>query len=211
MEIIAAAIENYCQQHTTKVDALLAKIERETYLHVLQPHMLSGAVQGQLLKLLCQLSNANYVLEFGTYTGYATLCLAQGLSPNGTIITIEKNDEVADRAQHYFTESAYAYQIQLKIGNAVDILPTLPHTFDVVFIDADKKSNRLYYDWSIDHCRQGALIIIDNVLWKGRVTDTIPDKDTQAIMDFNTYINNDTRIQKILLPLRDGLYITRKL
>ncbi len=211
MEIIAADIQNYCQQHSSKVDALLTKIERETYLHVLQPHMLSGAVQGQLLKLLCQLSNANYVLEFGTYTGYATLCMAQGLVTNGTIITIEKNDEVAERAQQYFTESAYAYQIQLKVGNALDILPTLQHTFDVVFIDADKKNNKLYYDWSINHCRQGALIIIDNVLWKGRVTDALPDKDTQAIIDFNTYINNDTRIQKILLPLRDGLYITRKL
>lgn len=211
MEITTNAIENYCAQHSTPVNELLHRIERETYLEVLQPHMLSGVVQGQLLSMLCSLINAEFVLEFGTYTGYATLCMAQALAPNGKLITLEKNDEVAERAQQYFNQSNHAAQIDLRVGNAIDILPTLTHTFDFVFIDADKKNNKLYYDWSVTHCRKGALILIDNVLWKGRVTNTVPDKDTQAIMDFNTYVNNDARVQKLMLPLRDGLYLTRKL
>ncbi|MBC7410913.1 MAG: class I SAM-dependent methyltransferase [Bacteroidia bacterium] len=211
MEITTSAIDHYCALHTTLVHDLLHRIERETYLEVLQPHMLSGTVQGQLLSMLCSLINAEFVLEFGTYTGYATLCMAQALANNGKLITLEKNDEIAERAQQYFNQSNYASQIDLRVGNAIDILPTLTHTFDFVFIDADKKNNKLYYDWSVTHCRKGALIIIDNVLWKGRVTNTTPDKDTQAIMEFNTYVNNDNRTEKIMLPLRDGLYLTRKL
>jgi caffeoyl-CoA O-methyltransferase len=212
MEITTNAIDIYCEAHTTHFDDLLSRIERETYLNVLQPHMLSGVVQGQLLQLLCSLSNASNVLEFGTYTGYATLCMAKALQPNGKVITLEKNDEIAERAQAYFNESNYIANIDLRVGNALDILPTLEHLkFDFVFIDADKKNNKTYFDWSLHHTRKGGVIVIDNVLWKGRVTNTQPDKDTQNILDFNSYINMHTGIEKLMLPIRDGLYITRKL
>ncbi len=173
--------------------------------------MLSGHLQGRVLSLLSKLISPNTILEIGTFTGYATLCLAEGLKAGGTLHTIDINEELEDRVRAYFQESPYAEQIEYHLGNAMDIIPTLKQSFDLVFIDADKKNNINYYNLVIDKVPAGGLILIDNVLWKGKVLQEDYDKQTELILELNKQIAADPRVEKVILPLRDGLFLIRKL
>ena len=191
---------------------LLALLNRETHAKVLQPRMLSGHVQGRLLALFSSMMRPRRVLEIGTYTGYSALCLAEGLTEDGLLITIDVNEELEDFTRSFFDKSPYKNKIDYRIANAVELIPTLPDTFDLVFIDADKLNYALYYDLVIDKVRPGGVIIADNVLWSGKVvqTDKKIDKDTQNLLDFNQKVHNDPRVSNLLLPIRDGLMIAYK-
>lgn len=189
---------------------LLKRIDRETQLEVLMPRMLSGHLQGRMLSMLSKIMSPRRILEIGTFTGYATLCFAEGLVGDGKIITLDINEELEDRVRGYFELSAVQHQIDYRIGNAVDIIPTLDEVFDIVFIDADKKNNGNYYNLIFDKVRSGGLIITDNVLWSGKVLTNINDTDTSNIHTFNQMVAADQRVEKLILPLRDGLFIARK-
>ncbi|MNT18048.1 putative O-methyltransferase [compost metagenome] len=174
------------------------------------PHMLSGHYQGRVLSLLSKLVAPKRILEIGTFTGYATLCLAEGLQEDGILHTIDINAEQQERVQRYFDESAFADKISYHIGDAAVILPTLDETFDLVFIDADKKRNLYYFETIINQVPSGGLILIDNVLWKGKVLDSKPDNQTKQIIDLNARLAQDKRVEKVILPIRDGLFALRK-
>ena len=212
MEFIPEDLQKYVEDHSEKESDLLSQINRETHLHVLKPRMLSGHLQGRVLSMLSSMIQPSSILEIGTYTGYATLCLAEGLRPDGTIVTIDSNEELSIRTQQYFDSSSYRDQIQLKIGNALDIIPTLNTTWDLVFIDADKENYSNYFDLVIDHMSSQGYIIADNVLWSGKVSDmTKSDEATNSIRAFNDKVHADERIQNVLFPIRDGLMIMKKL
>lgn len=208
-----AKLLSYVEQFTSPESPILQQIVRETHLEVLMPRMLSGHFQGRLLALLSTLMKPKTVLEIGTFTGYATLCLAEGLPSEGKIITIEINAELENRLHRYFEAAGYLSQIDLRIGNAMQVLDTLEETFDLVFIDADKKNYLHYYQKVMPKVKLGGLIIADNVLWSGKVTTPIEqmDKDTQAIHLFNEFVKKDTSVEQILLPIRDGLYLIKKI
>ena len=199
-------LENSCEPEP----ALLQKINRETQLEVLKPRMLSGHFQGRVLNMLTKMMQPKMILEVGTYTGYATLCFAEGLNPDAQIITLDINEELEDRVRGYFKASAFDAQIDYRIGDAAQIIPTLTDIFDVVFIDADKINNGLYYDLIFDKVRSGGLIIVDNVLWSGKVVAKSTDPDTSNILSFNEKVSADSRVEKLILPLRDGLFLIRK-
>ena len=212
MEFIDSNLDKYVVEHTSLENDLLKKIQRETHLNVLQPRMLSGPFQGRFLSLISSLVQPNKILEIGTYTGYSALCLAEGLSKSGTLITIDINDELEERVKGYFQESSFSDQLTLKIGPALSIIPKLEHDFDLVFIDADKKNYINYYKEIFPKVKVGGLIIADNVLWSGKVVDQdAQDPDTQLLRDFNLMIQNDSRVSNILLPIRDGLMLVRKI
>jgi predicted O-methyltransferase YrrM len=200
----------YAEQHTTTEDEVLQALRRETYLKVLQPQMLSGQIQGQLLTFFSQMLQPKAILEIGTFTGYAAICLAKGLTQNGIMHTIEVNEEKETIIRKYLAKANLNNKVQLHIGDAAQIIPTLTETFDLVFIDAGKKHNALYYDMIFDRVRQGGFIITDNVLWKGKVTEDTNDKRTRLIDEFNKKIQGDERVENLLLPVRDGLMIVRK-
>jgi len=197
---------NYCEPESE----LLKRIDRETNLKVLMPRMLSGHYQGRVLSFLSKMINPGRVLEIGTFTGYATLCLAEGLSENGIIYTLDINEELEDMVRRNFAESEYNSQIKYILGDATQTVTSLDETFDLVFIDADKKNNGTYYDLVFNKIRPGGLIIVDNVLWSGKVLNTNQDKDTKNITTFNDKIAADDRVEKLILPVRDGLFIIRK-
>lgn len=197
---------NYCEPENT----LLQKIDRETNLKVLMPRMLSGHYQGRVLSMLSKMINPTKILEIGTFTGYATLCLAEGLTEKGIIYTLDINEELEEMVRSNFAESEYNHKIKYITGDANETLNTLNETFDLVFIDADKKNNGTYYDKIFDHVRPGGLIIVDNVLWSGKVLQANPDKDTKNITTFNDKILADSRVEKLILPVRDGLFVIRK-
>jgi len=212
MDFIDSNLDKYVVEHTSLENDLLKKIQRETHLNVLQPRMLSGPFQGRFLSLISSLIQPNKILEIGTYTGYSALCLAEGLSKSGTLITIDINDEIEERVKGYFQESSFADKLTLKIGPALSIIPQLQHEFDLVFIDADKKNYINYYNEIFPKVRVGGLIIADNVLWSGKVVDqNAQDSDTQLLRDFNLLIQEDARVSNILLPIRDGLMVVRKI
>lgn len=211
MEFISPELQQYVTEHSSAVSPLLSQIDRETHLEVLQPRMLSGHFQGRVLSMLAQLLKPTAILEIGTYTGYSALCLAEGLSPDGKLITIDVNEELAPRVRSYFEASAYAQQIDYRIANAAQIIPTLPYTFDLIFIDADKQQYPLYYEQALEKLKPGGFILIDNVLWSGKVLDTQhQDKDSVLLRELNLKISQDVRVEKVLLPIRDGLYLIRK-
>ncbi len=189
---------------------LLKKIDRETNLKVLMPRMLSGHYQGRVLSMLSKLISPSRILEIGTFTGYATLCLAEGLSKDGQIYTLDINEELEDMVRANFAESEYDGKINYIIGDANHTLNKLDEIFDMVFIDADKKNNGNYYDMVFERVRPGGLIIVDNVLWSGKVLNANQDKDTKNITNFNDKISADDRVEKLILPVRDGLFIIRK-
>lgn len=189
---------------------LLKRINRETYLRETMPHMLSGHFQGRVLSLLSHLVRPKRVLEIGTFTGYATLCLAEGLAEGGEVHTIDINEEQQERVQSYFDASPYGNAINYHIGDAADIIGRIPGEFDLVFIDADKKRNLYYFQQLIERTVTGGLILIDNVLWKGKVLLDNPDNQTKAILELNQTLANDGRIEKLILPIRDGLFVIRK-
>jgi predicted O-methyltransferase YrrM len=203
---LSAYLEKSCEQEPE----LLKRIDRETQLEVLMPRMVSGHFQGRVLSFLSKMMQPKRVLEIGTFTGYATLCLAEGLLKDGKIITIDINEELEDRVRGYFSASAFNEKIDYRIGNAVDLVPSIDEIFDIVFIDADKKNNGLYYHQIFDKVRSGGLILIDNVLWSGKVVANKTDQDTTNILTFNEMISADERVEKLILPIRDGLFIVRK-
>lgn len=212
MNIVDVNIAAYCQQHTTAESPLLQQLNRDTHAQVLQPRMLSGHFQGRFLAMISQMIQPSYILEIGTYTGYSALCLAEGLSPNGKLITLDINEEIERFTRKHFDASAFALQIDFRIGDAAKIIPTLPDAIDLVFIDADKTNYQTYYDLLIDKVRNGGYLLIDNVLWDGKVINkTAADKKTKAIKAFNEFVQNDPRTTNILLPIRDGILLARKL
>lgn len=200
----------YLEQTCDSESELLQRINRDTYIKETKAHMLSGHFQGRVLSLLSKMVTPKEILEIGTFTGYATLCLAEGLKEGGIIHTIDINEELQDRVQAYFDSSSYRHQIKYHIGDALDVIPQIEGNFDLVFIDADKKRNQLYYDMVIDRVLSGGLILVDNVLWKGRLFDENPDNQTKQILELNKNLATDQRVEKLILPIRDGLFVLRK-
>jgi len=196
----------YCEPESE----LLQRIDRETHLKVLMPRMISGHYQGRVLSMLSKMITPNRILEIGTFTGYATLCLAEGLAQNGKLFTLDINVELEDMVRKNFADSAYNDKINYILGNAEETLNELDEVFDLVFIDADKKNNGTYYDMVFDKIRPGGLIIVDNVLWSGKIVRNEQDKDTKNISTFNDKVAADIRVEKLILPVRDGLFIIRK-
>ncbi len=211
MNFLDPEIEAYAEAHTTPESALLAQITRDTYLEVLQPRMLSGHLQGRVLSMLSKMIRPNSILEIGTYTGYSALCLAEGLSEQGTLLTIDKNMELYDRANAYFSESTFVSKIKMLKGDALSIVPKLEQKWDLIFIDADKENYQNYYDLTLPNLNKGGFIIADNVLWSGKVIDANEnDADTCALRSFNTSLIEDDRVEVLMLPVRDGLTVVRK-
>jgi predicted O-methyltransferase YrrM len=211
MEFISEELQRYSELHTTPEDALLQQINRHTHANVLRSRMLSGHLQGRLLAMVSKMLRPERILEIGTYTGYSALCLAEGLTNNGKVITIDVNEELEQRVRAFFSESRFANKIDFRIGDARSIIPSIEEPLDLVFIDADKENYSLYFDLVIDKVREGGLILADNVLWSGKVVQDKPDKDTKAILDFNRKIQQDQRVENVLLPVRDGIMMIRKL
>ena len=211
MNFLDSNLEAYVAKHTEQEPILLQKLARETQLKVLQPRMLSGAYQGRLLALLSKLASPKRILEIGTYTGYSALCLAEGLQTDGQIDTIDKNEELSDMQRRYFDASGYGNRICQHLGNASEIIPTIKGTFDFVFIDADKEQYPLYFDLIVDRLRSGGLIIADNVLWSGKVMEIAVDEATRSLQFFNKKVASDKRVETLILPVRDGLTLLRKL
>jgi len=210
MQIISEELNDYLSNTCENENALLKKIDRETQLEVLMPRMISGHYQGRVLSLLSKILNPKRILEIGTFTGYATLCLAEGLVNEGKIITIDINEELEDKVRGYFSESGFEDKIDYRIGNAVELIPDINEQFDLVFIDADKKNNGVYYDLIFDKLKSGGIILVDNVLWSGKVLTNINDTDTSNISTFNQMVTNDARVEKLILPIRDGIFVIRK-
>ena len=205
------AIEEYLEQHTTPMDEVLAELYRETHLHAMNPRMASGPVQGRFLQFICQLMHPKKVLEIGTFTGFSTICMARGMAHDGLLTTIEANEEYEGMIRKYLVKAGVLDRVQLIIGDAKTVIPTLEGGFDLVFIDADKVSYPMYYDLVMDKLNPGGIVLADNVLWEGKVlhADTM-ERDTQAIRMFNDKVQNDPRVENVLLPLRDGLMMVRK-
>ncbi len=210
MEFIDEKLSAYSEAFSEKESDLLKELNRETNLKISSPRMLSGHIQGRLLSFLSKMKQPQCILEIGTYTGYSALCLAEGLTENGKLITIDPNEETNLFAQKYIDRSAFKNKIELITGQAHMVIPTLTQKFDLVFIDADKKNYAWYFELVIDKVNKGGLIIADNVLWSGKVVDEKKDTDTQAIHDFNEKMHNEERIENLLLPVRDGLMLMRK-
>lgn len=210
MEFLPDDIAAYVLAHTTAEQDLLKKIDRDTHAHVLKPRMLSGNVQGRFLSLISKLMRPKLILELGTYTGYSAICLAEGLAADGKLITIDINEELENRVRGYFEQAGLTNIIDYRIGNALNLLPVINETVDLVFIDADKENYLNYYNLIFDKVRSGGLILADNVLWSGKITQTKTDKDTRALQQFNDTVVADTRVECMLLPLRDGIMMARK-
>lgn len=211
MQFLPEDIDNYVVNHSQQEPQLLKELTKETWQKVLNPRMLSGAFQGRVLSMLSKLIHPKSILEIGTYTGYSALCLAEGLQSNGTLYTIDKNEELEDLQAKYFQKSIYKDQIQQYIGNAVEIIPSITSKFDLVFIDADKSNYINYFNLIIDKMNSGGVILSDNVLWSGKVIEELnpKDKDTKVLLDYNHLLNTDERLETVLLPIRDGLTISR--
>jgi predicted O-methyltransferase YrrM len=211
MNFLPEKIDDYVVNHSQKEPELLQQLNKETWQKVLNPRMLSGGYQGRILSMISKLIQPKTILEIGTYTGYSALCLAEGMQKNGTLFTIDKNVELEDFAKKYFEQSPYTTQIKQLVGNALDIIPTLNEKFDLVFIDADKSNYNTYFKMIIGKMNSGGVILSDNVLWSGKVVEKIEpnDKDTKALVEYNELLNSDDRIETILLPIRDGLSISR--
>lgn len=212
MEFIAEALLDYAVSHSQKEPDLLEELTRATHLKVLQPRMLSGPLQGRFLSLLAKLIQPKNILEIGTFTGYATLCLAEGLDQNGCIDTIDINEELEDFQRSFFDRSPWGNQIHQYIGNALDLIPKLNKTYDLVFIDADKKNYLNYIDLVLPKLKKGGLILSDNVLWSGKILEATQknDTDTAVLKEFNRKLANHPELETVLLPLRDGLTLSRK-
>lgn len=212
MEFIDQRLDDYVCEHTSREPEFLQGLNRKTHLEILQPRMLSGHFQGRFLSMISKMIQPMNVLEIGTYTGYSALCLVEGLSKNGKLTTIDCNDELEDFVRSHFSASGQADKINYLVGDAQVIIPSLNELFDLVFIDADKENYLKYYDMIFDKIPSGGYILADNVLWSGKVIDEASnnDRDTKALKLFNETIQNDTRVENILLPLRDGLMLIRK-
>jgi len=197
--------------HSQKEPNLLQQLNKETWQKVLNPRMLSGAYQGRVLAMISKLVNPENILEIGTYTGYSALCLAEGMQKSGTLFTVDKNEELESFSKKYFDKSPYKNQIKQLVGDALEIIPTINKKFDLVFIDADKSNYANYFNLIIDKMNKGGVILSDNVLWSGKVVEKLnpKDVDTKALITYNKLMNSDDRIETVLLPIRDGLTISR--
>jgi len=211
MEFISKKLDDYICAHTSEEPKLLYELNRETHLNVLQPRMLSGHFQGRVLSMLSKMIQPKDILEIGTYTGYSSLCFAEGLAEGGHIITIDKNEELEDLVHDFVSRSEYKDQIKCMVGDAMKIVPQLKRSFDLVFIDADKGNYLNYYSMVMNKIRKGGYIIIDNVLWSGKVLDKVQDndEDTKVLIELNKTIHEDSRVEEVMLPIRDGLFVVR--
>ncbi|AMS25775.1 methyltransferase [Bacteroidetes bacterium UKL13-3] len=213
MDIINETIQQYCDSYTSSENEVLKQLNRETHANVLQPRMLSGHFQGRLLSMISKMVKPQMILEIGTYTGYSALCLAEGLSEGGKLITIDVNAEREDMVNDYISKAGMTGRIQHIIGDALNIVKTLPHTYDLIFIDADKPNYMRYYEMAIEKLNAGGYILLDNILWSGKVVDEkelLRDKDTQLLHAVNVRVQEDERVENILLPIRDGVMLVRK-
>jgi predicted O-methyltransferase YrrM len=212
MHFLPEKLDAYVIAHSEDEPELLQQLTRETYQKILQPIMLSGPYQGRILSMISKLAHPKAILELGTFTGYATLCLAEGLQDSGVIHTIDIKEELVDFQRKYFEASKYGSQIHQHLGNALDIIPSFDITFDLVFIDADKPNYVNYFNLIVDKMNSGGIIISDNVLWHGKVLESVNDKDsaTKTLLEYNTLLKEDPRVETVLLPIRDGLTISRK-
>lgn len=213
MDFLPEKIDDYVVNHSQQEPKILQELTKETWQKVLNPRMLSGAFQGRVLSMISKLIRPKNILEIGTYTGYSTLCFAEGLSKDGKIITIDKNEELETLQNKYFEKSGYRTQIQQMVGDATKIIPTLTQQFDLVFIDADKSNYINYFHLIIDKMKPGGIILSDNVLWSGKVVESLnpKDLDTKVLLEYNKLLNIDKRVETVLLPIRDGLTVSRVL
>ncbi|WP_299054705.1 O-methyltransferase [uncultured Polaribacter sp.] len=211
MHFLPEKIDTYVVNHSQNEPNILQELTKETWQKVLNPRMLSGAFQGRVLSMITKLISPKRILEIGTYTGYSALCMAEGLPSNGTITTIDKNEELETLQNKYFKKSGYRKQIKQYVGNAIEIIPTIEEKFDLVFIDADKSNYINYFHLIIDKMNSGGIILSDNVLWSGKVVEELDpkDTDTKVLLEYNKLLNEDFRIETVLLPIRDGLTISR--
>tara|TARA_B110000196_G_scaffold42466_1_gene32717 strand:+ start:4775 stop:5413 length:639 start_codon:yes stop_codon:yes gene_type:complete len=211
MDFLTTEIEKYALKYTAKESNLLAKLNRETWAKVMTPRMLSGHFQGRALSLFSKMISSENILEIGTYTGYSALCMAEGLSEKGKLHTIECDEEVSLFAKRYFDMSEYKKNIIQHTGNAMEIIPSIEAEFQLVFIDADKENYSNYFDLVFSKLSVGGYIIADNVLWSGKVVEKIQDKETKALVAYSKKVQQDQRVENILMPIRDGLMICRKI
>lgn len=206
-------LDQYILDHSAKEPELLQKLNRQTHVKIINPRMLSGHLQGRILKMLTQMIGAKTVLELGTFTGYSALCFAEALPEDGRVYTIDINDELEEFAQGFFDQSEHGHKITQYIGKALEIIPVLDMQFDLVFLDADKREYQAYYDAVFDKILSGGYILADNTLWDGKVVQPVDpnDKQTISLLAFNAFVANDPRVETVILPLRDGLTLIRKL
>jgi predicted O-methyltransferase YrrM len=212
MDFLPKEINAYVESKSQAETDVLAELNRQTHLKVLYPRMLSGHLQGRVLSFFSKMMQPNRILEIGTYTGYATLCLAEGLSEAGKIITIEKDEELSDMILHYAEKAGILPKVELKIGDAKEIIPALQEVFDLIFLDADKQHYLHYYELVLPKLRQGGVILADNVLWSGKIASPAApnDKETLGLQAFNDAVSQDNRVECVLLPIRDGIMMIRK-
>jgi len=213
MHFISQELEDYIEQHSEKEPALLAALNKETYQKILLPRMLSGHFQGRVLSMLAKLIRPMHILEIGTYTGYSALCLCEGMQDGGTLHTIDIKEELVDFQRKHFDKSPWGKQIIQHLGEAVDIIPVLDVKFDLVFIDADKENYINYFNIILPKMNKGGIILSDNVLWSGKVLEPLHPNDlsTKILVEYNELLKNDTRVETVLLPIRDGLTVSRVL
>jgi len=211
MNFLPEKIDEYVVDNSQKEPQILQELTKETWQRVLNPRMLSGAFQGRILSMISKIINPKDILEIGTYTGYSAICIAEGISNEATIDTIDKNEELEDIQNRYFKKSGFRDQIKQHIGNALEIIPTLDKKFDLVFIDADKSNYCNYFNLVIGKMKKGGIILSDNVLWSGKVVEKLDKKDidTKALLEYNSLLNSDPRVETVLLPIRDGLSVSR--
>lgn len=211
MNFLPEKIDQYVVEHSQKEPQLLRELSKETWQKVLNPRMLSGAFQGRILSMISKLIRPKNVLEIGTYTGYSAICIAEGLADGGMIDTLDVNEELEDLQNKYFEKTSYRNQIKQHFGNALEIIPALDKKFDLVFIDADKSNYTNYFNLVIDKMNPGGVILSDNVLWSGKVVESLhpKDTDTKALLEYNLLLSSDERVETVLLPIRDGLTISR--
>lgn len=211
MHFISQELEDYVAFHSENEPKLLEDLNKETHQKIMQPRMLSGHFQGRVLSMLSKIINPKNILEIGTYTGYATLCLAEGMQKQGVLHTIDINEELADFQKKYFDLSPWKDQIVQHLGNATEIIPTLDTKFDLVFIDADKDNYVTYFNQIVPIMNKGGIILSDNVLWSGKVLDELKPNDlsTKVLKEYNLLLKEDPRVETVLLPIRDGLTVSR--
>jgi len=211
MNFLPEKIDEYVVDNSQKEPQILQELTKETWQRVLNPRMLSGAFQGRILSMISKIIHPKDILEIGTYTGYSAICIAEGISDEATIDTIDKNEELEDIQNRYFKKSGFRDQIKQHVGNALEIIPTLDKKFDLVFIDADKSNYCNYFNLVIGKMKKGGIILSDNVLWSGKVVEKLDKKDidTKALLEYNRLLNSDPRVETVLLPIRDGLSISR--
>lgn len=209
-EVISSLLEQYIQENTSLPSDFLVSLERKTYTDVLQPHMISGHVQGRVLSILSKMMRPRAILEIGTFTAYSAICLAEGLAPNGKLITVDVDEEKEDLVKNAIREAGFEGRIIPMLGQAAEIIPTLEEEWDLVFIDADKSNYGLYFDLVIDKVRSGGIILADNTLWKGKVVDERADRRTASLINFNRKVQEDNRVENVILSVRDGISLIYK-